>query len=129
MSSTALPIQISAAIQYTPQPPGPVDLFIGVLGQYVAQAGTKYESGIFLAPTTAGGAAIPVSSLANLGYAVFVNLDPVNYVELLTAASGTNIITLQPGDVAVFRFGSGIAAPALLAHTDAVEVQYLILEN
>src|ERR1035438_3031681 len=80
-------------------------------------------------PTTSGGTAIPVSALANLGYAMFVNMDPTNYVQLLSAASGTVLIKLLPGDVALFRFDGGITAAALLAHTAACNVQFVILEN
>jgi hypothetical protein len=98
-------------------------------GLSVAMSGSKYEQGIMAVPTTSGGTAIPVSALANLGYAMFVNMDPTNYVQLLSAASGTVLIKLLPGDVALFRFDGGITAPALLAHTAACNVQFVILEN
>ncbi len=106
-----------------------VSVQLQTAGLTVTMSGSKYIEGIMNVPTTSGGTVIPVSALANLGYAMFLNMDPTNYVQLLSAASGTVLIKLLPGDVALFRFDGSVTAPALLAHTAASNVQYLILEN
>ena len=98
-------------------------------GTPIAMTGSKFAEGIMAVPTTAGGTAIPVSALANLGLALFMNADPTNYVEILTAVSGTAFVKLLPGDVAVFRFDPAVSAPAMLAHTASANVEFLILEN
>jgi hypothetical protein len=90
--------------------------------------GKNYSQGSMSVPTTSGGTAIPVSNLANVGWAMFVNLDGTNYVEIMSAVSGTVLIQLQPGESALFRFAPTITAPAFIAHTAACEVQWLILE-
>ena len=122
----ATPIQVTAILGYTATG---INAQLQTAGLAVSMTGSKYVEGVMSVPTTAGGTAIPVSALANLGYAMLVNMDPTNYVQLLSAASGTVLIKLLPGDIALFRFDGGITAPALLAHTAAVNVQYLILEN
>jgi len=91
--------------------------------------GVNYAKGTMLVPTTAGGKVIPVNDLATLGWACLKNNDPTNYVDILTALSGTDIIRLKPGEPALFRFGSGITAPAAQANTAAVLLEFLILEN
>lgn len=94
-----------------------------------AWSGTQYTQNIFVVPTTSGGTAIPLGNLANLGYGVFINLDPTNYIEIMTAVSGTKIIKLLPGDYALFRFDPAVTAPAAISHTATCALQYLILEN
>jgi hypothetical protein len=122
----ASPISVTSILSLSS---APISTQLTVSGLAVAMTGSKYVQGVMNVPTTPGGTAIPVSALANLGYAMLVNLDTTNYVQVLSAVSGTVVLKLLPGDVALFRFDSGITAPALLAHTGTVNVQYLILEN
>jgi hypothetical protein len=91
--------------------------------------GVNFTENTMTVPTTSTGTAIPLGGLGNLGLAMFINLDPTNYVEIMTAVSGTKIIKMLPGDYALFRFDPSITAPAAIAHTAAVQLQYLILEN
>jgi hypothetical protein len=121
----SLPIQLTAQLALTESG---VSVQLGASGVYVAIAGSKYAQQVMSVPTTSGGTAIPVSSLANVGYALFINLDPTNYCDILTAASGTAFARLLPGDVHLFRFTPAITAPALLAHTAACQVEMLLLE-
>ncbi len=102
---------------------------LGLLAGLSSITGTHYAEGMMSVPTTAGGTAIPVSNLANLGIACFKNNDPTNYVDLYTAVSGTLFARLLPGDIALFRFNPGVTAPAAIAHTLAVNLEFLILEN
>lgn len=119
------PVQITAALSLFA--PG-VNASLGLGTLAVAMTGTKYAAGIMAVPTLAGGTAIPVANLANLGLALFLNMDTTNYAEIMTAVAGTAFAKLMPGEVALFRF-DGETAPAMIAHTGAVNVQYLILEN
>lgn len=124
--SATQPIQLTTILSETLTG---ISTQLAVSGQYVTQSGSRYTQGVMHVPTTAGGTAIPVSSLSNLGYAMFVNLDATNYVDIMSATSGTAFVRLQPGDSALFRFTSTITAPAMLAHTGACDVQFLIMEN
>ena len=91
--------------------------------------GTNFVQESQSIPTTAGGTAINLGNLASLGWYLIKNLDTANNVDLLDAVSGHTINTLKPGECAMGRFASGVTAPAMLAHTASVQVEYLILEN
>ena len=91
-------------------------------------AGKNFVSGTMAVPTTAGGTAIPLGNLSAPGWGMFVNLDSANYVELLTAVSGTKFPQLMAGEPALFRFDPSVTAPAAIAHTATVLMAYLILE-
>ena len=124
----SLPIQLTAQLALTESG---VSVQLGASGVYVAIAGSKYAQQVMSVPTTSGGTAIPVSSLTNVGYALFINLDAVNYVDVYTAVTGSSGVAfarLLPGDVHLFRFTPAITAPALLAHTAACQVEMLLLE-
>jgi hypothetical protein len=96
----------------------------------VALSGSNFLEDAMSVPTTAGGTAIPVSLLSSLGLTCIVNLDPVNYIDILSAVSGTAFARLLPGDPPfLFRWNPGITAPALLAHTAICVAQFLIIEN
>ena len=74
--------------------------------------------------------AIGIGELASLGYAIFVNRDPTNYLEIRSATGSSNdIIKLKAGEAALFRFGSDISAPYAVANTAACYLEYLIVEN
>ena len=80
-------------------------------------------------PTTAGGTVIPMGSVSTPGWALFKNLDATHYVEILSAVSGTTFARLNPKEVALLRLPPGMTAPAALANTAAVLLDYLILDN
>lgn len=91
---------------------------------------SNYVKGTKSFPTTAGGTAIPLGGVtASLGWAWFKNTDSTNYITLLSAVSGTTLIRLLAGEACVFRFDPGVTAPAILANTAAVVVDYMILET
>lgn len=92
--------------------------------------GTNYVQRTMSIPTTAGGTALDVTGLTNLGVGYFKNNDATNYVEILSAVStGTALVRLLPGEGAIFRFAGAITAPAALANTSAVQLEYMILEQ
>lgn len=91
--------------------------------------GTKFVKNLMSVPTTAGGTAIPLGSVGTLGWAAFKNLDAVHFVELYNAVSGTKFGRVNAGETIVFRFAQSVTAPAAIADTSAVNLEYLILEN
>lgn len=97
----------------------------------VSIAGKNYVLGTKSFPTTAGGTAIPLGGVSTSGgWAIFQNLDATNYAQILNAVSGTVFARLTPADPPiVLRLDDGVAAPAILANTAAVEVAYMILEK
>ena len=78
-------------------------------------------------PTTAGGTALALGAVGTPGWCMIFNLDTVNYVTILNAASGNACIKIRAGEFALFRCGS--AAPAVLANTGAVTIQYIVMDN
>jgi hypothetical protein len=121
-------IQVTATLAYTNTAKNIAQQILGVAGSLFDITGKNFEEGSMAVPTTSGGTVIPVANLSNLGWAMFKNNDPTNYISLLSAVSGTEFCRLMPGEVALFRFDPGITAPAAIAHTAIALLQYLILE-
>ncbi len=96
----------------------------------ITMNGSHYASGAMNIPTTAGGTAIPLGSVATNGTACFKNLDATNYVEIGVQVTGTfyPLIRLKPGEPAYLRI-SPSAVPYALANTAAVALEYLIYED
>ncbi len=92
-------------------------------------AGNDFVQASQTIPTTAGGTAINLGNLSGaLGLWAIKNNDPTNYVDLMSGVSGTAFDRIMPGEMHVGRFPASITAPAALAHTGAVSIEYLILE-
>jgi len=79
--------------------------------------------------TGAGGTAIPLGAVGTLGWVAIKNNDAANYIQVLTAVSGTVFLRINAGEMASFRFDQGVTAPAILANTASVLTEYMILEN
>lgn len=92
----------------------------------VGSNGGVYDPGF---SCSTGDQAIPLGGIPSLGYAWFHNLDATNSVNIKTASAGTVIITMKPGEVALFRFGSGVSVPAVNASSGTPLVEYVILPN
>ncbi len=84
----------------------------------------------FSVPTTAGGVVIPLGNVTSPGgFLWIVNTDGTNYVQLLTAVSGTEFARLLPGDPPLWiRLAPGLTAPAVQAHTGACIIRYKIFD-
>ena len=74
--------------------------------------------------------AIQLGEVGTLGYAIFINRDETNYLEIRSASgAGNDIIKLKAGELAMFRFGSDVTAPYAIANTSACVLEYLIIED
>lgn len=126
-AQTSNAIQVTASLVYTNLPQNISAQTLAAGPSLFTITGINYAGGTMAVPTTSGGTVIPLGSVTTLGWAMLKNNDATNYVDVLVAVSGTDILRLYPGEVALFRFGSGISAPAAIAHTATVLLQYLIL--
>lgn len=71
--------------------------------------------------------ALDLGGLATLGWAVFINRDDTNFVEIRSGTgAGNDIIKIPPGMIALFHFGSDITAPFAIANTATVRLEYCI---
>lgn len=126
-------ITVSAALLYsdltgTRQSMQVTDLGVDPAGQRVV----RLKQNVGTTPE-----AIVLGDLTSLGYAIFVNRDPTNYIELLTGVGGVAFAKLPPRDatkpgdqshVALFHFGSGVTAPYARANTAACDLDVFIIE-
>lgn len=90
--------------------------------------GKQITKGTQTIPTTAGGTAVVLGGLGSVGWIHVKNLDTTNYVDLMTAVSGTAFARLKPGEVALLRLPPAITAPAALANTASVDIEFLLIE-
>jgi hypothetical protein len=79
-------------------------------------------------PTSSGGTALNFGGITP-GLIYVRNLDPTNYVQIMTAVSGTVILKLMPGEAQLLRFDPGITAPAAIAHTAPVQIELFAVAN
>lgn len=73
--------------------------------------------------------ALKLGTLSALGWFIGINRDPTNYIELRVATAGTKFAKLSAGEVALFKFGSGVTAPYAIANTGACQMEYLLLNT
>lgn len=122
----------SATLQVTLQFNGPNSALVPLTfpATSVSVAGDHFAGGIWTVPTTAGGTALPQGTLASHGGLLAIwNTDPTNYVQVLSAVSGTVFDRIAPGECHVFRPDDTLTAIALLANTATCEVRYLYLDK
>ncbi len=115
-AALSIPQQLLAALG------APANLFS------IGTAGTFELLGMSV-PTTAGGTAIPLGQVTTLGWFAAVNLDKSNYIDLLTATSGTKIARIPPQGFVLFFFPDTITVPAAIAHTGACFMEYMVLQG
>lgn len=79
-------------------------------------------------PTSAG--AIPLGSVTAAGGWLFVrNNDATNYMQVITATSGTPFARLLPGEFCLLRLDSGLTAPFWKANVATVQATLAIFDN
>ena len=88
-------------------------------------------------PTTAGGTALAIpATVATLGYAWFINLDPTNYVKIGIQTGGTFFplirlkgnATASKREAAFLRLEPGVTVYAL-ANAGAVDLEFGVLND
>ena len=123
-------ITVTASLNYTNTAANiaSTTLTIKAPGKF-STAGGDFIQATMSVPTTAGGTAIPCGSITAPGWAMIKNNDATNYVEILNAVAGTAVLRLNANEIALFRFAAGITAPAAIANTAAVVIEYLFIEN
>jgi hypothetical protein len=91
-------------------------------------AGVNFIKETQTIPTTAGGTAIALGGLGSVGWFMVKNLDVTNYVDIMTAVSGVAFARLLPGEICLLRLTPALTAPAALAHTASVAIEYHMAE-
>ena len=63
------------------------------------------------------------------GFCLIKNLDSTNYVEVRQATGIADLIRINAGEFALFRFAADATAPFVIAsHSDGVIIEYLLIE-
>lgn len=70
--------------------------------------------------------AIELGDLSSLGWAIFVNRDATNYIEIKTATGGDIFAKLKPGCFALLPLGSGAQAPYAIATGSSCQLEIII---
>lgn len=86
----------------------------------------RYVAGIQTVGTSEEALNLGEVAGTTLGWAWFKNLDATNFVSIKTATSGTIFAKLKAGEACMFRFGSGVTAPYVIADTASVRLEYTV---
>lgn len=70
--------------------------------------------------------AVQLAEVTAPGWAIFVNLDVTNFINLKVATSGAIFAKLKPGEFALLRLGSGAQVPYAIADTAACQLEVFI---
>jgi hypothetical protein len=70
---------------------------------------------------------IPLGPVTAPGWAIFVNRDATNFINLKVATGGAIFAKLLPGECALLRLGSGAQAPYAIADTATCEMEVMII--
>lgn len=90
-------------------------------------AGTLYVQGSIL--VTVAGVAIPLGQVTAPHWAVFVNLDPTNFLRIANGQTGAKLIKIRggsPGEPCIVPLDD-TSTPWAFADTASVEMEYLII--
>ena len=72
--------------------------------------------------------ALDIGDLTTLGWAIFFNHDPTNFVEIRPGTGGTDFLKIKPREVAgPLRLATN--GPWAIADTAGVKLEYLIIED
>lgn len=115
-------LTISASLAFLK---GSFTVDLSVSGLQFTVSGTKFVHNIQAIGTSEE--AIQLGDVGTPGFALFINRDATNFVEIRPGTGDADMIKLKPGEPAMFRFTS--AAPYAIADTGACNVEYVIIEN
>lgn len=122
-------IVVSFNLAFTPSYTGASQVSLPLTNLAVTVSGSNFKRETQTIPTTAGGTEIDVSALTVPRWCAIINRDPTNYVQILSAVSGTVIARLLPGEGMLLPLDPTVTAPAALAHTASVQIEVLVIEN
>lgn len=69
---------------------------------------------------------ITLGGVTSPGYSMFVNRDPTNIINLKVASGSTIFATMNPGEFALLRLGSGAQVPNAIALVAPCVMDYLL---
>lgn len=70
--------------------------------------------------------AIGLDEVTTPGWAIFVNRDVTNFIELRVATAGAKFAKLKPGEFCLLRLGSGAQVPFAIADSAACQLEKFI---
>lgn len=73
--------------------------------------------------------AIPLGECSAPGWALFINRDATNYIELRVSSGGAKFAKLLAGEFCLLRLGSGATVPYAIADTAACQMEYLLFNT
>lgn len=73
--------------------------------------------------------AITLGEVTAPGWALFINRDETNFINLKVATSGAIFAKLKPGEFALLRLGSGAQAPFAIADTAACQLEFFLINT
>lgn len=83
-----------------------------------------------LSVTTSEVAVVLGSNTAAKAFIIIHNCDDTNYIEWRTGTGASNdAVYIGPGDVALFRMGTDVTAPYLVANTASCTTEYWIFPD
>jgi hypothetical protein len=87
-------------------------------------SGSNYIQDTVVVPTSA--TVVALGGVTNPHWSFWLNLDPINYIQLQNGVSGAVLVRLLAGDFAMFPLDQG-ATPYAISNTGACQMEYLIL--
>lgn len=73
--------------------------------------------------------AIDLGGISSLGWFIGKNMNGTNFLQLRTATAGVAFAKLLAGEIALFRFGTGITAPFAIADTGTCDLWYILVSG
>lgn len=71
--------------------------------------------------------AIVLGEVTSPGWALLINRDPTNFIELRVATGGAKFAKLKPGEFCLLRLGSGAQVPFAIADTAPCQLEYIVV--
>ncbi len=117
-------LQVIGQLSFTKSPAASITIGSSAAAQF-SVTGSKYTRGVQNIATSAE--VIELGDVGTPGWFYIKNLDPTNFVTILSGVAGAALLKLKPNEWAIGRFG--VAAPAAQADTAACNIEYLIIED
>lgn len=73
--------------------------------------------------------ALNLGDVSSLGWIALKNLDATNFINVKTATGGVIFAKLKAGEMMLFRAGSGLTAPFVIADTAACQLDILVCSD